>query len=483
MNPYDDNEDNDIEELAEDFKRAADSGAPVFFDSDDYQDIIGLFLESGEMEYAKKAIQRAIGEFPEEPYFHLQHAKYYALMMNYNDAQRELNFLETNYTPIPEFYIEKVLISHAFNKKINGIELLNKALDLNENIPEAHLLLAHEYLSEDNIEKAVEHSVRAIQLDELAAEDLKIVTIDFQGFFTPNSSPLVEFYMRMTEELPMCGSLWSGLGLVYMNRHDFDRAIEAFQFQLSLDEDDSIAYVNLAEAQLAAEDYQNALHNFLIAQEKSELLQFNVQLGRCYYYMQDYDNAMRYFLQTKQNDPLYSFVISDIVRVFKAQGKFDDARAYLREQLRKDPQNVEAVEELIDLLNPQKQIEEIKDLCFAALNLENYPKYSFLNYFVFYCCHTDGADLGIEICSEYEYDPDLCSNVQYFLAALYLKKGQVQKGCEYLEIALQADPHLRYVDFLEMDSDFQNIPEVSNLLALYGDEDDGSSSNLPEFYN
>lgn len=485
MNPYDDNEDNDIEELADQFKQAEDTGVPAFFDSDDYQDVIGLFLESGEMEYAKKAIQRAITEFPEEPYFRLQFAKYYALMMNYKDAQRELNYLEQNFTPIPEFYIEKVLISHAFNQKINGIELLNKALALDENIPEAHLLLTHEYLSDNNIEKAVQHSVRAIQLDELAAEDLKIVTIDFQGFFTPNSGPLVEFYTRMTEELPMVGSLWSGLGLVYMNRHDFDRAIEAFQFQLSLDEDDSIAYVNLAEAQLAAEDYENALHNFQIAQSKSDLLRFDVQLGRCYYYMGDYEQALHCFLQAKQEDPLYAFVLSDIVRVFKAQGKFDEARAYLREQLRKDPQNIDAIEELIDMLNPQKHIEEIKDLCFAALNIPNAPKYPFLNYFVFYCCHTDGEDLGIEICSEYEYDPDLCTNVQYFLAALYLKKGLVQKGCEYLEVALQADPHLCLVDFEEMDSDFQTIPEVAELMAMYkdNDEDKNTASDLSEFLN
>lgn len=482
MNPYDDNEDNDIEELAEQFKQAESCGTPLFFDEDDYQDVIGLLLESGEMEYAQKAIQRAISEFPEEPYFRIQYAKYYALMMNYKEAQRELNYLEANFTPIPEFYIEKVLISHAFNQKVNGIELLNKALDLDENIPEAHLLLTHEYLSDNDIEKAVHHAVRAIQLDVLAAEDLKIVTIDFQGFFAPSNGPLEEFYTRMTEELPMCGSLWSGLGLVYMNRHEFDRAIEAFQFQLSLDEDDSLSYVNLAEAYLASGDYENALGNFKIAQDKSEILRFDVQLGRCYFYMGDYDQAMCHFLQAKQDDPLYAFVISDIVRVFKAQGKYDEARAYLRDQLNKDPHNIDAIEELIDLLNPQKHVEEIKDLCFAALHTENCSKYSFLNYFVFYCCHTDGADLGIEICSEYEYDPDLCTNVSYFLAALYLKKGQIQKGCEYLEIALQADPNLCFSDFEEMDPELKTIPEVAELLTLYKDED-RDAHDLTKFFN
>lgn len=480
MNPYDESEDNDIEELAEQFKMAVDQGITVFFDADDYQDIIGLLLENAEMDYALKAIQLAIQKFPDEPYFRLLYAKYYALMMNFSDAQKELKYLEDHFEPIPEFYIEKVLISHAFNQKINGIELLYKALALDENIPEAHLLLTHEYLSEDDIDKAVEHAIRAIQLDEMSAEDLKIVTIDFQDFNSTHNRSLIEFFIKMTEELPMCSNLWSGLGFAYMNHNDFEHAIEAFQFQLSIDEEDPISYVNLAQAQLAAEDYESALHNFETAQSKCDILQFNIQLGRCYYHLHDYENAMYYFLQAKQEDPLFAFVISDIVRVFKAQGKFNEARAYLREQLHNDPKNIDAIEELINLLNPQKHVDEIRDLCFAALHIENFPKYAFLNFFVFYCCQTDGADIGLEICSEYIDEPDICPNIYYFLAALYLKKGHVQHGCQFLETALQSDPQLCNTDFIEMDPEFQNIPEVAQLLLTYHPE--SNSSNI-EFLN
>ncbi len=482
MNPYDDTEDDDLEELVEKFKQADEHGVSPFFDLDDYQDVIGYLLETGEMDCARRAIQCAIAEFPQEPYFRLQYAKYFALMMNVQEAQRELKYLEDHFEPIPEFYIEKVLIAHAFNQKVNGIDLLYKALALDENIPEAHLLLVHEYLTDNNLDKAVEHAVRAIQLDDTAAEDLKIVTIDFQGMFMPQSNVLVEFFSKMTEELPMCGSMWSGLGLAYMSRNDYPHAIEAFQFQLSLDEDDSVAYVNLAEAQSASGDCENALHNFEIAKEKCDLLQFNIQMGRCYYNLKDYDNAMRCFLMAKQEDPMFSFVISDIVSVFKAQGKFEEARAYLRDELRKDPHNIEAIEELIDLLNPQKHTEEIKDLCFAALNTDSYPKFSFLSYFVFYCCHTDGADLGIEICSDYMDDPDLSIHLHYFLAALYLKKGFIQVGCDYLEWALQTDVELFAPDFEELDGDLLNIPEVADLRNLYL-IDNEQDTDISSFFN
>lgn len=482
MSMYDDVEDDELEELAREFKQAADSGCPVFFDRDDFEDVIALFLESGQMDYARKAITAAIEQFPNEQYFRLQFAKYYALVMDFDAARRELDYIEQHYEPIPEMYIEKVLISHAFNKKVNGVELLQKALALDPDIPEAHLLLAHEYLSDNDLESAVQHAVRAIQLDELAAEDLKIVMIDFQGLLVMHQSNIIiDFYTRLTEELPMCGALWSGLGLAHMNHNDFERAIDAFQFQLSLDEEDSSAYINLAEAQSAAGNYNEALDNFIVAREKCNVLEFNVQIGRCYYNMHDYEAALYYFLKTTPDDPMYAFVPSEVVRVFKAQGKFDEARAYLRNQIDKDPQNVDAIEELIDLLDPQKHADEIRGLCANAISSEFNPKYGFLSFFAYYCCHTEGADLGIEICSEYIDDPDVCTDVHYFMAAFYLEKGQVERGCEYLELALQADPQPCHVDFEDMDPDFANIPEVAELLRVY--KDDERPSDPTEFLN
>lgn len=482
MSMYDDGEDDELEELAEEFRQAADSGCPVFFDREDFEDVIALFLENGQMDYARKALNAAVEQFPDEQYFRLQYAKYYALDMDFKAAFRELDYVENNYEPIPELFIEKVLISHAFNQEVDGVELLQRALSLDPDIPEAHMLLAHEYLADNDLDSAVQHAVRAIELDELAAEDLKIVMIDFQGLLVMRQSNIIiDFYSRLTEEMPMCGSIWSGLGLAYMNHSDFDQAVEAFQFQLSLDEDDSSAYINLAEALSAAGKYEEALHYFETAREKCNVLDFNLQIGRCYYNMQDYDNALFFFLQTKEDDPMYVFVPSEVVRVLKAQGKFDEARAYLRNQLEKDPQNIDAIEDLIDLLDPQKHTEEIRQLCDMALNSEFNPKYGFLSFFVFYCCHTEGADLGIDICIQFVDDPDICTDVQYFLAALYLEKGQVELGCEFLELALQADPQPCVVDFEDMDPDFANIPEVAELLRIY--KDDEQSSTPIEFLN
>jgi tetratricopeptide (TPR) repeat protein len=479
MSVYDDREDDEIEELAEQFMRDVDEGRSTFMNGDDYEDVINYLLDMREMEYAEAAIKAAIKAYPSDAYFHLLHAKYHSLMMNFAEAQKKLEYVERNFEPLPELFVEKVLVCHALNQPIDAIGALNKALSMDERLPEAHLLLSQEYLIDRNLDKAVEHAVRAIQLDDLSADDLSMMTMDFLPFLLPNKQLITDFFSRLTEEFPMYATLWGGLGLAYMNNNDYDRAIEAFQFQLSLDEENAIAYVNLGDAQFASGDYHSAVRNYTVAMEKSDIPHLPLQIGRCYFQLGDYDAAMASFLQMQDQGLVYDFATVDIVKTFKAQGKFDEARAFLRNLIKENPQNMDALEELIYLLDPAKDADEIRDICFMGMHNEDYPKYAFLHSFVVYCCESGAYDLGIEVCAEYEDDPDLTSMVHYSTAAFYLKKGHIQHACEYLEDALMAAPTDCYADFEELDPSFADVPEVARLLRIYCGDDNKSDSEFP----
>ncbi len=467
MSHYDDSEDDDIRELAHQFKHDLETGRQSFFGRDDYEDIIHYFFDMMMMDYAEQAIQRAVAAYPEDTYLQLLHVKYHSMMMDFNAAQKKLDFVERNLEPIPDLYVEKVLVYQALNQPVDAISILNKALAMDERYPEAHMLLAEEYLADQNVDKAVEHAMRAIQIDPTFVDDLGAINIDFLYPKFQQNGLLVKFFRRMTEEYPMYPSLWSGLGLAYMNSSAFDRAIEAFQFQMSLDDADFIVHINIADAYFSKKDYENAVQHYLIANEKTDMPSLDLYIGRCYFYMGDYDTAMSFFILAQNREEMFNMATDDIVRTFKVQGKFDEARAFLRNLVKENPQNMVAVEDLLPLLNPNRDSEEIKDLCFMAFHNEDYPTYSFLHNFVAYCCDNEGYDLGIEICSEYMDDPDLHSTFLYSLAALYLKKGHVQRACEYLEQALVEDPDSAYSDFEEIDPGFVDVPDVSILLERY----------------
>ena len=453
MDQFDDMDNLEMEELAQRFKSAVDHGQTFYFENTDIQDVIGYFLETGDLKYCEKAITYAMQTYPQDPYIRLLRSKYFSLQQKFVDAERELDYVEGHFAPIPELYIEKVILAHLCNRDVNAIELLKKSLALNEDIPETHLLLMHEYLLRDNRKKAVDHAIRAIQLDQYAADDIKNIFVDFAELQDPK------------EELPLFGSLWSGLGLAYIGTGDYASAIDAFQLQLSVNPDESLAYVNIAESYFGMRDYERAIEYFNLANEHCQMLQFSIQIGRCYFQLRDYDKAMRYFLQAKNEDPIYAtYVLPDIVNVFKVQGRLDEARAYVREHLRRVPDDFIAMEELIGLLDPVRDAEEMKELCYTAITAMDYEIVHFFDFIIPFCYFNDCPDLGIELCQNYFEDPSLKGCVLYYLSLMFIKKDDWERACQYLEDAILQDAEKIGVCFLDIDSKLRTFPEVERLI-------------------
>jgi len=96
--------------------------------------------------------------------------------------------------------------------------------------------------------------------------------------------------------------------------------------------------------------------------------------------------------------------------------------------------------------------------------------YQFFSFIVQYCYFNNCPDLGLELCENYVDDPSLSDSIHYFLALLFMKKNQVELGCEHLEQALMIAPKWVTTDFLNVDSELQNIPEVSHLLERYASD-------------
>ena len=232
--------------------------------------------------------------------------------------------------------------------------------------------------------------------------------MDFAELQDPKDQLLVSFFKDLTEELPLFGSLWSGLGLAYIGIGDYASAIDAFQLQLSVDPDEPLAYVNIAESYFGMREFERAIEYFKLANDHCNVLQFSIQIGRCYFQLKEYDTALQYFLQAKNEDPIYAtYVLPDIVHVFKMQDRLDEARAYVREHLRRVPDDFIAMEELIGLLDPVRDADEMKEWCYTAITAIDYEIVQFFDFIIPFCYYNDCADLGIELCQNYFEDPSM----------------------------------------------------------------------------
>ncbi|MBR4787622.1 MAG: hypothetical protein IK013_07100 [Bacteroidales bacterium] len=479
MDEFNDRDENNLEKLVKRFISAVDKNQTIYLDGDDLEDVIRSLLNYDQLPYAQKAIRQAVSQYPNDPYFRIYQAHYYHLKHEYDSEERELDYIESHFEPIPDTYYQRVLTALINGKEIDVIRMLEKAIAIDDVLPEVRLLLAYEYIVRQEIRNAVPHAIRAFQLDPSVFFELQAL-IDEELF--PNhiakNEDLIAFYRLLLEEMPMEESLWCGLGIAYMRAEQFDKASEAFEFQTSLEPEAPFAYVNLAESQFAAGKYHEAISNFQTANKLSDFFKFHGQIGRCYAKLHDYDNALKNLTKADSNDPTYPFVLHDIVSILKQQGEFEKARNYLRRNILRDPGDVESILSLIDLLDPEKDETEIRNLCFMALHREDPPILYVLFFLSKYAIQNDMHDTVIDLCSDYLGNPDFRPSVHYFMAALFVEKGMVTEGCRYLEYALQCDPSRIQLDFLEIDEDMAKIPEVAELIDIYASEAPADTDSL-----
>lgn len=467
----------DIEGLAEQFKQQVNTGMPTYLDSEELIDVISYFLESLDDEnevYARKALDLALSLYPTDSYLRVLNANFYARQSDYDRADSELDYAEFNLQPTPELYVARVRLAQWRNQPIDAIPLLKKALDMDPEFVDAHVFIALEYVYLSKIDEAVAHALAACRLDEEGSID----EFFFSSILDFGHHPqFILFFEAMTEKMPMAAGWWEALGKTntYMGR--FDKAAEAFKFLIALEEDNYDAYRHLGQVQYAMKQYEEAIQSYEIAQQKDDTgADYFDMIGRCYLGLRNYEAALHSlslhdfgsFEDEKSiaDEELLSFATDELAKA----GRFDEARTFLKNQMEKDPHSTHLKMLLINLLSPVRDAQQIEDLCKNVLDsqiLDNEYKKQFLYAFVFYCYFNDASELGIEICNLF-YDNQVVDEVCFFyIASLYARKMMIEKACFHLERALQLHPADVDMEFLSIDATLGDIPEIKALLDIY----------------
>ena len=153
MDEFDDREETQLDKLVERFMTAVDKDQPIYLDMDDLEDVIRSLLNQEQLPYAQKAIRQAVTQYPNDPYFRIYLAHYYHLKQEFDSEERELDYIESHFEPIPDTYYQRVLSALINGKSIDVIGLLEKAISIDDVLPEVRLLLAYEFVVRKELQR------------------------------------------------------------------------------------------------------------------------------------------------------------------------------------------------------------------------------------------------------------------------------------------------------------------------------------------
>ena len=418
----------------------------LFFDSNEFENIIHHYLENGKVSLAKKAIKLGLQQHPTSTNLRLFKIEILVIANKFEDANElldELYILEPNND---EIYIQKANVLSKQDKHQEAINALLIALDLSDS-PEGENdlfgLIGMEYLFLEQFENALTYFKKCIDTDITDYAALHNVIYCFD--FLDKNLEAIDFLNSYLDKNPYCEVAWHQLGRQYFGIKDYKKANTAFDFAIISDDTFVGAYLEKGKVLEKQKLFEEAIENYKITLALEDPTSFALlRIGYCYEKINENDLAVQFFQRTVEEDPLLDKGWIAITKFYNKQKNYQKALYFINKAINIDSNNVVYWKLYAKINQRLNFLEEAERGYKRALELGNYEIDTWLN----------RSDILIKL-GEYEasvynllqaieFYPE-SAEIEFRLGGLYFKILEVDKGRYHLKNGLRINYDYNFI--------------------------------------
>ncbi len=423
-------------------------GRNIYFDVEELVAIVRFYIFNNKLQEAMSVCEFGITIHPLSSVLQTKKAQVLIEMQKFDEAIEILSAvskIDTNDVEINTLFATALVRIRRgneavalFDKIISQMEFSGELYDLNYEIARIYMQnseygLACRYLEHAYAENKTNYSLiydYGFALERIN-EDKK-------------SIELLRIYL---EEYPFTKLAWYNLGIVYQKLEDYDKAIEAYDFCIAIDETFASAYYNKAVILYHAEKIPAALDVFI---ELSELEPYSYivtcYIADCYEDLREYKEAEKYYNMTLDINPKKADAIYGLAKILLMKAKFKASEKKLEQAIEIEGTNPLYWFALARVQNEQQKIEKADYSYQQAIKYAPFNVYCWLDYseLKFY---NNEFSTAIELLNNAKsYIPDNAI-IDYRLAAYHFRSGKKRTAVKYLSDALKRD-YDSHIDFL-----------------------------------
>lgn len=310
----------------------------LFFDSEEFEEIILHYLDTGKASLAKKALKLALEQHPKSTGLKLVQVE----MLVYDDkldaAEKLLNELYAIEPNNEEIYIQKANIYSKRDDHEKAVELLQTALEYTDDYADVYNLIGMEYLFMDNLVLAKENFIRCLEEDTEDQGALYNVIYCFE-FLDQNEEAIV-FLNKYIDKNPYSEIAWHQSGRLHYGLKQYTEAIRAFDYATLIDDEFMGAFMEKAKAHERLKQYDDAIKNYNRTLELDDATSYALlRIGKCHEKLGNKSEALEYFNKTVHEDPLLDKGWIAITDFYVRQKNFQKALFFVKKALSIDNQN------------------------------------------------------------------------------------------------------------------------------------------------
>ncbi|MFI5186911.1 MAG: tetratricopeptide repeat protein [Chitinophagales bacterium] len=464
-NPYRENRE-EINELLRQFDNLKAGRNHNFLDEEAFEKIIEFYDQKEDLQKALEASEVGSEQYPFSSSLLIKKADILLSLRRYTEALKILEQAELFDSGDINLYILKTDVWLALDQQEKAVELLEKALHSFEGEEKIELLfeLADVYDDYEEFDKVFDCLQLILEQDPNNEEGL--YKICFWTDFTGRSEESIRLHQKIIDDFPYNELAWFNLAAAYQGLKLYEKAIDAYQYAITIDEKFDYAYRNMGDAYIRLRKFKEAIEVLqkVLELSKPEDVIFEA-IGHCYDRLQNYAQARFYYRKashmnaedskifykiacTYYNEGQWGSAIKQLENALKIHrfqpeynllmgeckfqaGSFKEAIQYLSNVVRVRPKSSSGWEALIRCLYKANFLEEAKEQVMAALQV------------------TQGKPLFM-----------------FYLSTILFAMGKSKEAIQYLERAMEKAPRL-LKRFVELNPSILQNQQVVDILAKF----------------
>lgn len=310
----------------------------LFFDSEEFEDIILHYLDTGKINLAKKALKLGLEQHPRSTGLKLVQVELLVFDDKLDLAERLLNELYALEPTNEEIYIQKANIYSKRDQHDKAVEFLKVALKYTDDYADVYSLIGMEYLFMDNLELAKENFIKC--LDEDTEDHSALYNVVYCFDFLDQNLEAIDFLNGFIDRNPYSEVAWHQLGRQYYAIKDYEGALRAFDYATLIDEFFLGAFLEKAKSLERLKRYREAIECYNITMELDDPTSYALlRVGKCHERLGEHEKALKFYLKTVHEDPLLDKAWIAITDFYIRRKNHQKALYYVNKALGIDNEN------------------------------------------------------------------------------------------------------------------------------------------------
>lgn len=294
-NPHHPNQEQ-IRELLKQYENLKQGRSHSFIEEEAFEKIINHFEENEDMIKALEASEIAIEHFPFSSTLLIKKADVLLSNRQYKKALEILEQASLFDSSDINLYILKTDAYLALDQPEKAVTLLEEALVLFEGEEKLELLfeLADVYDDYEEFDKVFDCLKMILEQDPNNEEAL--YKICFWTDFTGRNEEGIRLHLQIIDDFPYNELAWFNLAASYQGLKLYEKAIDAYQYAIAIEEKFDYAYRNMGDAYIRLRKYKEAIEALEKVTELSKPEDVIYEaIGHCYDKLKNYAQARFYY--------------------------------------------------------------------------------------------------------------------------------------------------------------------------------------------